>query len=119
MSSTPGEEPPRPPISADVAARVERAERRRGRVVKSLLLVGSLTFAAGLIASALATRLGEHSLRALGLVLLLVGLLLVFPVAALAALLVGPTWRQRQDHWQLLHWEARHLATGRRQGEST
>jgi hypothetical protein len=90
MNNTLGEAPPRPPISADVPARIERAEQRRGRAVKSLLLVGSLTFAAGLIPSAV------------GLFLLFAGLLTVFPLAALAAFLVGPTWQQRQDHWRLL-----------------
>jgi len=48
-----------------------------------------------------------------------VGLLIEFPLAALAALLVGPTWRQRQDHWRLLNWETRHQAwlTARQRGE--
>jgi hypothetical protein len=104
MSSTPDKEPLRPPISADVAARVERAERRRGVAVKSLLLAGTLIFGAGLIPSSVAARLGQPP-SALALVLLSVGLLLVFPLAALAALLVGPTWQQRQDHWRLLNWE--------------
>jgi hypothetical protein len=107
MSSTPDEEPP---ISADVAARVEQAERRRGLAVKSLLLAGSLIFGAGLISSSVAARVG-HPVSALGLLLLSLGLLLVFPLAALAALLVGPSWQQRQDHWRLLNRETRRQAT--------
>jgi hypothetical protein len=108
MSSTLGEEPPRSPISADVVARVERAERRRGRWVKLVLLLGCLTFGVGLIVSAAAARVGHHPVSNLGLALLLVGLLLVFPTSALVALLIGPTWRQRQEHWRLLHSETRH-----------
>ena len=112
MSSTPAEEPlTNPPISADVAARVERAERRRGVAVKSLLLVGSLIFGLGLVLCAVAARLGQHPVSALGLVLLFVGFFTAFPLAALTALLVGPTWQQRQDHWRLLSWETRHQAT--------
>jgi hypothetical protein len=41
-----------------------------------------------------------------GLGLLALGLLFLFPVAALLALVSGPFWWQRQDHWRLLHWQS-------------
>lgn len=84
----------------DIGARVRAAERRRATGVKLCILVGVGLVAAGLAVYALTPHSAAAPLAAL--ILLGAGLIVTFPVAALLALLLGPTWRQRQQHWRSL-----------------
>jgi hypothetical protein len=103
----PGRRPPRrPAVPSGIGADIAHAERRRKRLVLLCLWTGMLVFAAGVLVY---SPVGEGRVSAtLGLCLLALGLLLLFPVAALLALWLGPHWRQRQDHWSLLHWQSAH-----------
>ena len=93
--------PPRPPVPADIAAQVRIAERRRGVFVPVCALAGATLFGVGL---ALYRPSGTGFARALGIMGL--GLVVAFVVPALAVLLViGPRWRQRLQHLQLMLWE--------------
>lgn len=115
--------PPCPDVPADIAERVRRAERLRGRFVPACVLAGALLFAAGLARyTTMAARTHGHTPPE-ALALLLAGLLVATLLPALTVLLViGPSWRQRQQHLRLLLWQreravwlagerARYLAT--------
>ncbi len=93
--------PERPEIPADIGAIIARAEYRRKQMVRICLGVGIVVFAAGLL---LYRGIGLSPASGASLALLAVGLVVSFPLAALLALLFGPSWRQRQDHWQLHYW---------------
>ena len=93
--------PPRPPVPVDIAAQVRTAERRRGVFVPLCALAGAALFGVGLV---LYQPSGQAFTRALAI--MGVGLLVAFVVPALAVLLViGPHWRQRLQHLQLMRWE--------------
>jgi hypothetical protein len=98
--------PPVPPagVSQRIARVVERRERRRAWGVKLLVLAGALLVGAG-VALYAAGQGAEGRASPTVLALLGVGLLVAFPGAALAALWLGPTWRQRQEHYQLARWQ--------------
>lgn len=93
----------------DIADRVRRAERRRGVAVQACVLAGAGLFLAGLLfyaASAPARgRASVGALAVLALGLMAAGVVVAFPLAALVALALGPTWEQRQQHWRLMRWE--------------
>jgi len=107
--------PERPAVPAGIGVDIARAERRRKRLVLLCLWTGGLIFAAGILVQ---PPVGG-GLRAtpVDLGLLALGLLFLFPVAALIALISGPFWGQRQDHWRLLHWQSayRTWLTGERE----
>src|SRR6185437_13056645 len=93
--------PLRPPVPVDTVAQVRRAERRRGVFVPVCALAGAALFGVGL---ALYRPTG-HGFT-LALAIMGTGLLVAFVVPALAVLLViGPHWRQRIQHLQLMRWE--------------
>ncbi len=93
--------PPRPPVPMDIAAQVRTAERRRGVFVPVCALAGAALFGVG---SALYRPSGQGFTPALAI--MSIGLLVAFVVPALAVLLViGPHWRQRIQHLQLMRWE--------------
>lgn len=98
--------PPRPDVPADVAERVRRAEVTRGVVVPLCMISGLLLVC---VAAALFAR-QPHPAGApqpVPLALLALGLIVAFPLPALATLLViGPMWRQRQQHFALLRWQS-------------
>jgi hypothetical protein len=96
--------PERPAVPAGIGAEIANAERRRKRVVLLCLWTGGLIFIAGVLLQPPVAG-GQRS-TPLGLGLLTLGMLLLFPVAALLALISGPLWGQRQDHWRLLHWQS-------------
>ncbi len=97
--------PPRPDVPADIAGQIRRAERLRGRFVPACVVAGALIFAAGLARYATVENTQRHA-PPQTLALLLVGLLLATLLPALGVLLViGPTWRQRQQHLRLLLWQ--------------
>jgi hypothetical protein len=84
-------------------------------VVLLCLWTGLLIFVAGILLQPSVG--GGQSSTPLGLGLLALGLLLLFPVAALLALISGPFWVQRQDHWRLVHWQSAYMSwlTGERE----
>jgi hypothetical protein len=93
--------PPRPPVPLDIAAQVRRAERRRGVFVPICALAGAALFGVGLALYRPSSTGFTLALAVMGL-----GLLVAFVVPALAVLLViGPHWRQRLQHLQLMRWE--------------
>src|SRR5262245_27714631 len=93
--------PPRPPVPADIAAQVRIAERRRGVFVPGCALAGAALFGVGL---SLYHPSGRG--RTLALAVMGSGLVVAFVVPALTVLLViGPHWRQRLQHLQLVRWE--------------
>lgn len=93
--------PPRPPVPQDIAAQVRSAERRRGVFVPICALAGAALFGAGL-----ALYRSSSKGFTLALVVMGLGLVVAFVVPALAVLLViGPRWRQRLQHLQLMRWE--------------
>lgn len=93
--------PPRPPVPADIAAQVRTAERRRGVFVPVCALAGAALFGIGL---ALYQPSGTGVTRARAI--MGIGLVVAFVVPALAVLLViGPHWRQRLQHLQLMRWQ--------------
>lgn len=103
--------PPRPDVPADIAAQVRHAERLRGCFVPLCVLAGALLFAAGLVRYAATRTHGSAPLDAVALVLLLAGLLVATLLPALVVLLViGPSWRQRQQHLRLLLWQRERAA---------
>ncbi|MGO8946852.1 MAG: hypothetical protein ACLQUY_04125 [Ktedonobacterales bacterium] len=97
------QQPPKPRVPGDIEARVAHAEHRRSLLVHLCLGLGTLFFAGGLV---IFTRVGVAPATAVAWALLGFGLLALFPLAALVALVIGPTWQQRQEHWQLLHWQS-------------
>jgi hypothetical protein len=107
--------PERPAVPAGIGMDITNAERRRKRLVLLCLWTGLLIFVAGIILQSLVG--GEHRSTPLGLGMLALGMLVLFPVAALLALISGPFWGQRQDHWRLLHWQSAYLSwlTGERE----
>ena len=85
----------------DIAAQVRIAERRRGVFVPVCALAGAVLFGIGLV---LYKPSGTGVTRALAI--MGVGLVVAFVVPALTVLLViGPHWRQRLHHLQLMRWE--------------
>lgn len=106
--------PPRPDVPPDIAERVRVAERRRAVGVKLCLLAGALLCCASFTVYAAAARSFGGVAGAAGgapsvaLVLLATGLATAFPLAAVAALLLGPTWGQRRQHWRLERWQREH-----------
>jgi dipeptide/tripeptide permease len=66
--------------------------------VKLALLAGALLVAAGILVYLATGGAANGHAAPLALVLLGAGLVVAFPVAALLALLLGPTWAQRQRH---------------------
>lgn len=93
--------PPRPPVPVDIAAQVRTAERRRGVFVPVCALAGAALFGVGL-----AFYHPSDQGFTLALAIMGSGLLVAFVVPALAVLLViGPHWRQRLQHLQLMRWE--------------
>lgn len=93
--------PLRPPVPADIAAQVRRAERWRGVFVPVCALAGAALFGAGL-----AIYRPSGTGFTLALAIMGIGLLVAFVVPALVVLLViGPHWRQRIQHLQLMRWE--------------
>lgn len=67
------------------------------------MLVGSLLVLAGVVLVARAGTASGQATPPLALVFMAVGLLVAFPVAAVLALILGPTWEQRQQHYRFLH----------------
>jgi len=93
--------PLRPPVPVDIAAQVRTAERRRDVFVPVCALAGAALFGVGL---AIYRPSGQGF--TLALAIMGIGLLVAFVVPALAVLLViGPHWRQRLQHLQLMRWE--------------
>jgi len=99
--------PPRPAVPADIAGQVRRAERRRGVFVPLCVLAGALILCAGLaIYHIAADHRQPVQTPAVTLGLILAGLLIATLVPALVVLLIiGPTWRQRQQHLALMSWQ--------------
>ncbi len=98
--------PARPALPADIAARVQRGEVRRGRAVYATVALGALLLIAAIAVSLrLPERPTTHALRVLALVGIGALPLVTFLTAALLALFLGPNWEQRQQHWQLQRWE--------------
>jgi hypothetical protein len=100
--------PERPAVPAGIEVDIANAERRRKRLVLLCLWIGLPIFVAGILLQS--PVVGEHTSTPLGLGLLALGMLVLFPVAALLALISGPFWAQRQDHWRLLHWQSAYLS---------
>ena len=101
--------PVRPDVPAEIGERVRAAERRRAVGVRVCVLVGAALCCAAFVVYAAYMRGGGGGGEAGGapavmLALLAAGLVVAFPVAALAALRLGPTWEQRRQHWRYLHW---------------
>lgn len=87
-------------LSPTIGERVRAAERRRASSVTRCVLAGACLFVAGLVTYALAPHAASARAPLAVLLLLGAGLTVAFPVAALLALLLGPTWRQRQQDYQ-------------------
>jgi hypothetical protein len=110
--------PSRPPVPLDIAAQVRTAEQRRGVLVPICALAGAALLGVGLALYRISGPEYTFALASMG-----AGLLVAFVVPALAVLLViGPHWRQRIQHLELIRWErerrlwyarerARYLAT--------
>jgi hypothetical protein len=98
--------PPEPPLGVplEIGREVERRERRRARGVKLLMGIGALLVGAGVVVYA-SGQGARGSASPAVLALLGMGLLVAFPCAALAARWLGPTWRQRQEHYQIVRWQ--------------
>jgi hypothetical protein len=96
--------PERPAVPARIGLDIANAEKRRKHLVLLCLWTGLAIFVAGILLQS--PVVGEHTSTPLGLGLLALGMLVLFPVAALLALISGPFWRQRKDHWRLLHWQS-------------
>jgi hypothetical protein len=80
---------------------VRTAERRRGVFVPVCALAGAALFGAGL-----ALYHPSGTPFTVALIIMGLSLLVAFVVPALAVLLViGPHWRQRLQHLQLMRWE--------------
>lgn len=107
----PAPPPVQPDVPTDIAEQVRRAELRRGIFVPLCILVGSAIFCAGvgLYQAALPSRqTGETSLdpTVVAWLLILAGVLIATLLPALVVLLIiGPSWRQRQQHLALLRYE--------------
>ncbi|MGH2517567.1 MAG: hypothetical protein ACRDHP_18100 [Ktedonobacterales bacterium] len=87
-------------IPPDIDEQVRAAERRRAIGVNLCVLAGVCLVATGLAVYAITPH---HAVTpTFALVLIGAGLLVTFPLAAVLALLLGPTWQQRQQHWQSL-----------------
>jgi len=91
-----------PDAPDDLSAQVARAERRRARAVRRLILLGAGLIAAGVALSA-ATARSASPTPPLALALMAAGFLAAAPCAALAALWLGPSWELRQRHYRQLH----------------
>src|SRR5258706_4415965 len=85
--------PARPTVPADIAARVQRGEVRRGRAVYATVTLGALLLIAAIAVSLrLPERPTTHALRVLALVAISALPLVTFLAAALLALFLGPNW---------------------------
>jgi hypothetical protein len=108
-----GTPPPlRPDAPDDIAAQVRRAEQRRGVVVPLCVLAGVVFLCAGIFLYS-GSRHGSSTAQTPAAAILLIAAALVtaFPLPALLVLLViGPTWRQRQQHLALVRWQRVHAA---------
>jgi hypothetical protein len=102
-------------VPARIGVDIANAEKRRKHLVLFCIWTGLAIFVAGILLQS--PVVGEHTSTPLGLGLLALGMLVLFPVAALLALISGPFWRQRQDHWRLLHWQKAYMSwlTGERE----
>ncbi|HEV2458896.1 MAG TPA: hypothetical protein VGS80_11065 [Ktedonobacterales bacterium] len=109
----PGTPPPlRPDAPDDIAAKVRRAEQRRVVVVPLCVLAGSALLCTGLFLYS-GSRHGSSTAQtpAAAILLIAAALVVAFPLPALLVLLViGPTWRQRQQHLALVRWQREHTA---------
>ncbi len=103
MPGTGAPPPERPEVPDDIATRVEAAERRRGCGVQLCIGVGACLVALGIYIYSRVGRVGTGYILALAL--LGVGLAVACAGAAAAAWFLGPTWGQRQQHWQLQRWQ--------------
>jgi hypothetical protein len=99
--------PERPAVPEEIAVDIANAEKRRKRLVLLSIWTGLAIFVAGILLQS--PLVGEHTSTPLGLGLLALAMLVLFPVAALLALISGPFWRQRQDLWRLLRWQSAYL----------
>ena len=98
----PTDEPGQSTTEREALAReIERRERRRAVGVKLAMLVGALLLAGGLAVYILTGGSASGHTSPLALFLMAAGLLVAFPLAAILALLLGPTWPQRQRHIEL------------------
>ena len=95
-------------VSARIGVDIANAEKRRKHLVLLCIWTGLAIFIAGILLQL--PVVGEHTSTSLGLGLLALGMLVLFPMAALLALISGPFWRQRQDHWRLLHWQNAYMS---------
>jgi hypothetical protein len=104
--------PPRPDAPADIAEQVHRAEQRRGVVVPLCVLAGSALLCSGLFLYSGSRHSSSTAQTPAAVILLIAAALVVaFPLPALLVLLViGPTWRQRQQHLALVRWQRAHVA---------
>lgn len=85
-----------------LAREIERRERRRAVGVKLTMLAGALLLGSGVAVYALTGGAASGHASPLALVLIAAGLIVAFPIAALLALLLGPTWPQRQRYIELM-----------------
>lgn len=107
----PSPAPQHPDVPAGIGEQVQRAERRRGIFVPLCILTGSAVFCAGVgiyrfaLGGQTAGEAGPAP-TAIAVLLMLAGLLIATLVPALVVLLViGPSWRQRQQHLALLRYQ--------------
>lgn len=84
-----------------LAREIERRERRRAVGVKLAVLIGALLLVAGLGVYIFTGGSASGHTSPLALLLMATGLLIAFPLTAILALALGPTWPQRQRHIEL------------------
>lgn len=95
--------PERPAVPDDIGEQVEAAERRRAWGVQMCIAVGACLAGVGIYLYSRGGSAGHYYVAALAL--LGAGLILACVGGAAVAWFLGPTWEQRQQHWQLLRWE--------------
>ena len=95
--------PERPAVPDDIGGQVAAAERRRAWGVQVCIAVGAFLAGAGIYLYSRGGSAGRWYVAAL--VLLGMGVIVACVGGAAAAWFLGPTWQQRQQHYQLLRWE--------------